>query len=169
MPNPRPGTMHAAELSSLSAEVHRIPNRPTDIVSAAVSLMFEHALGGALAGHSYLAEDDVVTLVVIPNLEWRHAVLDVWREQLRNNERPLEGCRRRDWIDAGTFTMFMPGDTPQSLDMPEALEFFSHAVGNGQHCLAITPDVAWLPTQLIALADHTVTLCDLTRPICRNS
>lgn len=126
---------------------------PKDPALVAASILLTRALETAGTCFADAGRDGVVLTVVVPHQSWMCLIRDVWRANARAGTRPVEGGRAREW-DSGDWYCWSPEEPTKGWAVREQVEVFSRAVAQLKQCVGITPDLAWLPEDLVLSADY---------------
>jgi cell division protease FtsH len=166
----RPELEDADEIIDLAASTPAEEEEvePEDPACVAAGLLIDHALRAAGTTLADASRDGAVTLVVVPAEPWISHAAERWKIEARHGDRPRDGFRELHWTDRGTYSrrsdwMCWKAEAPRETGASKCDdESFAKAVADGRHCAAFTADLAWLPADLVAGADHFLSMPPLS-------
>ena len=130
---------------------------PPDPAVLAASLLIGRAFGARRLDGLPAGRNGVVTVMVVPSVDWVDPVARAWREGVRPGQRYLNGLHGTDWY-GGTWVCFEADEQDAGSGRNRSAETFANSIAKGLHCFGVTPDLDWLPRDMVAAADHTATL-----------
>ncbi|MGD0103433.1 MAG: AAA family ATPase [Rhodopila sp.] len=136
------------------------PAKLEDPAKAAAMLLLCRALATAGTTLVEAGGNGVVVMIKVTDDAWLKPTHAVWREAARGDTQSEDGYRVRHWTDSDWFS-WIPTEAPRAIALTEAAETFAQALASGSHCLAVTGDERWIPSDLVMSADHSLSLPQL--------
>ncbi|MBE7189933.1 AAA family ATPase [Jatrophihabitans endophyticus] len=101
-----------------------------------------------------------ICMIVVPSTFWSALVLGEWRDRCLGGVPGIDGGGGRQG-DA-KWSYWVPVSEPGRSFRRDGNEGFSWSIAHGHHCIGITPDVTWLPQDLVDVVDIQMTLPAMT-------
>jgi cell division protease FtsH len=139
-------------------QVGDTPPTPSDPASIAARILLDRAVADSGLSLAQAAQSGTVTVIMAPAQDWTPLIVKDWQA------RACAGKAYSDYFDRsiGDFwSCWAPSESP-TRRMDELARDFSKAIAEGRHCVGITPDQSWLPTDLVDAADHRIVVGSLT-------
>ena len=127
-----------------------------DPARVTTAIMLGDALERADLSIDEAGADGIVVAIRVPDAEWTDVMVEQWSSWLRQGERPtIEGLRGRS--RTYRYSVWSSEKPHRKDELHPRNANFAMALAHGDHCLGLAADLAWLPSDLIATADHTIT------------
>ena len=127
-----------------------------DAARVATAIMLSDALARADLSIDEAGADGIVVAVRVPDAEWTDVMVEQWSSWLRQGERPTTE-NSRGLSRTYRYSSWSPKEPPRKGESRSRNATFSLSLAHGDHCLGLAADLDWLPSDLIATADHTIT------------
>ena len=159
----RPAMPEAAASPVLDALEEDDPQavRPQDPARIAVAILLRQAVANAGVTVADVSRDGQVVVVSVSTASWVTIVRDGWKNVIRDGGPYLDEGRHRYSGDL-TWAAWAPSGPNRRGYGEEASDMFAECVSDGRHCVGFAVDAAWLPPDLVAYADHRLTVAALS-------
>ena len=164
---PAPATRLMKTLEELSGSFYdtelddetSAPEPGRDPAEVLAEVMLAATLSQPRLNLSHARAAGAVICVVVPDAEWLDPVMRAWRRNVSGEHLTHKASGYQDFrslfVRSYVFTAF---EAPRMTDRDQDNPFFAEVLGHGHGAVGFSPDLAWLPRDLVAAMDYEVVL-----------
>lgn len=162
-PSKRSSTLRRRPASNPDQDEHgpTTTQVPQDPARVAADLLLRRATSAAGIAWDRVGADGTVALVIVPSPVWVEPACDAWCHWLRAGELWIDGLQEKYW-ETSSWAVWLQDTQLRKPEPGATSKAFGMCVSRGQHCIGITADSSWVPSDLVQAADHRLTLPAMT-------
>jgi cell division protease FtsH len=152
-----PEVESGVDVDQLAPPADDQPESFPDPAQLAASVMLAAALDAASLGVADVTAPGVICLVVTPDATWVRHVRKAWVADISGEARTGRGDLDGYYQRAST-VIFTTDENLAGTRRGDQDESFAKAVARRLRIIGVSPDLSWLPADLVAAADHHLSL-----------
>jgi hypothetical protein len=134
------------------------PKKYPDPAQLAASVMLAAAIAAADLSLADLSGPGRICLVLTPDASWVSPVRKAWTADVSGEARTADATRGYDYYERCGTLIFPADESRVASRRSDEEERFGKAVAHRLRVVGISPDLTWLPADLVAAADHRLIL-----------
>ena len=138
------------------------PKKYPDPAQLAASVMLAAAIAAADLSVEDLSGPGRICLVLTPDASWVSPARKAWTADVSGEARTADATRGYDYYDRCGTLIFPADESRVASRRSDEEETFGKAVARRFRVVGISPDLTWLPADLVAAADYRLVLSPLS-------
>jgi ATP-dependent Zn protease len=147
------------EMPESSAPPPGEPRPRQDPAEVAATILLEWAMLVQALSTDELRCQGAITIVMVPTGEWAKPAWRAWQSSISGREGTASAARFSGFYrDSPQTVAFVRGEAPSKHDRKGDEETIAEVIWRGKCAVGFAPDVEWLASDLVAAADHRLTM-----------